>query len=269
MAWRTELYACFGVPIFLLAFLVAATFFVGASSKSLRIQDDDREWWARLGAWVLIAIIAWSAATTLVIFGPIAFLSFPRMLASVGGLSGLIAILIGRSSKTSAKEKPVDETRKKTSLAAGLVSRLLPLLAALFLAIFVTALSVATTGITQGLALTAEKLPQNNVKEWLTNVPEPGFGAYIENIYSNVKAPDAFTGAKIVHMNVLHHTSTWFVLGLGLSFLCFGLFMAKFINLNLFSLHAGYRNRMIRGFLGASRPDHERNANPFTGFDQA
>jgi hypothetical protein len=38
------------------------------------------------------------------------------------------------------------------------------------------------------------------------------------------------------------------------------------ININRFSLHALYRNRLIRAFLGASR---ERTPDPFTGFDEA
>jgi len=271
MAWTTELYACFAVPIFLLAFLVAATVFVGFSSKSLRIQDEDREWWSRMGAWVLIIIIAWSAANALVIFGPIALLNAPKLLASVGGLSGLAALMLGRSSKTSPKAKAADETSKKDSLVAGLVTRSLPLLALIFIAIFLTALSLATTSVMQGLALMARNLPES-VNGWLTNVPDvpkPGFGEYIKYIYPGIQSPDAFTGAKIVHMNVLHHTSVWFVLGFALLLFFFGLGLSRFINLNLFSLHAGYRNRMIRAFLGASRPDHERNPNPLTGFDPA
>jgi hypothetical protein len=70
-------------------------------------------------------------------------------------------------------------------------------------------------------------------------------------------------------MNVLHHTSIWFVLILGLAMFGYGMALSKVINLNLFSLHGGYRNRLIRAFLGASRPDLERNPNPFTGFDAA
>jgi len=38
------------------------------------------------------------------------------------------------------------------------------------------------------------------------------------------------------------------------------------VNINRFSLHALYRNRIIRGFLGASNPN--RNPNRFTGFDE-
>ncbi len=51
-----------------------------------------------------------------------------------------------------------------------------------------------------------------------------------------------------------------------LLFLAFGLLMAKLINLNMFSLHAGYRNRLVRAYLGASHTP--RKPNPFTGFDK-
>ena len=39
------------------------------------------------------------------------------------------------------------------------------------------------------------------------------------------------------------------------------------VNINRFSVHSLYRNRLIRGFLGASNP--KRAPNPFTGFDEA
>src|SRR5262249_34639671 len=39
---------------------------------------------------------------------------------------------------------------------------------------------------------------------------------------------------------------------------------AGFVNVNKFSLHAMYRNRLVRAYLGASR---DRKPNPFTGFD--
>ncbi len=46
--------------------------------------------------------------------------------------------------------------------------------------------------------------------------------------------------------------------------------MSLVININKFSLHSIYRNRLIRAYLGASRlPEYqeERRPNPFTGFD--
>ncbi|MDB6174282.1 MAG: conserved rane protein of unknown function [Chthoniobacteraceae bacterium] len=47
--------------------------------------------------------------------------------------------------------------------------------------------------------------------------------------------------------------------------LIIGLLMSFLINVNDFSLHAMYRNRLIRAYFGAARK--ERNAHPFTGFD--
>jgi Patatin-like phospholipase len=43
-----------------------------------------------------------------------------------------------------------------------------------------------------------------------------------------------------------------------------------FINVNRFSLHALYRNRLVRAFLGSARAtaDQAREPDPFTGFDQ-
>jgi hypothetical protein len=37
------------------------------------------------------------------------------------------------------------------------------------------------------------------------------------------------------------------------------------LDINLFSLHMFYRNRLVRCYLGASNAD--RRAHPFTGFD--
>jgi len=41
--------------------------------------------------------------------------------------------------------------------------------------------------------------------------------------------------------------------------------LGRHINVNRFSLHAVYRNRLVRAFLGSARP--ERTPDPFTGFD--
>ena len=46
---------------------------------------------------------------------------------------------------------------------------------------------------------------------------------------------------------------------------CAAFIVSWIVDLNEFSLHMFYRNRLVRCFLGA--PREERNANPFTGFD--
>ena len=63
----------------------------------------------------------------------------------------------------------------------------------------------------------------------------------------------------------------WWPLCLGLILFLFSLGASWFINVNRFSLHSMYRNRLVRGFLGAARAGvtgaDARNPDPFTGLD--
>jgi hypothetical protein len=61
------------------------------------------------------------------------------------------------------------------------------------------------------------------------------------------------------------HDVMWLVIAfLAISFVAF--LAWKSVNINRFSAHSIYRNRLIRGYLGASNP--KRAPNPFTGFDE-
>ena len=55
--------------------------------------------------------------------------------------------------------------------------------------------------------------------------------------------------------------------GLGVSSACLAMILGHVINLNHFSMHAVYRNRLIRAFLGSARPFAEGRPDRFTGFD--
>jgi hypothetical protein len=61
--------------------------------------------------------------------------------------------------------------------------------------------------------------------------------------------------------------SGWAMLAAAGSLAAIGFLMSAFIDINKYSLHAMYRNRLIRAYLGASRAKGERKPNPFTGFD--
>ena len=51
--------------------------------------------------------------------------------------------------------------------------------------------------------------------------------------------------------------------------LAVGVGLGRVISINQFSLHGMYRNRLVRTFLGVSRPKAERHPSAFTGFDAA
>jgi hypothetical protein len=64
------------------------------------------------------------------------------------------------------------------------------------------------------------------------------------------------------------HPAPWIPLAIGAVLALLGLIFGRRIDTNKFSLHAMYRARLIRAYLGASRPGGERDPDPFTGFDE-
>src|SRR5262245_13067443 len=251
------LYACFAPPLFLLMFLVAATVFIGLASYYT--TDADREWVARAGGWILIAIAVWTVVNGLVIFGPVGVIrlwnEFPNLLVSTGIGSGLITLIGGRSGATSAKKTEDDKT-KKPGLPEKLLNLGVPFTAVIFALIFVATLSLATAALT----------------EWIYNKLRPlELDAYLPNIFGwfNVKLTEITAGPLAQrHYEVLYQTPIWLALAILLILGVIGLVMGLFINVNKFSLHAAYRDRLVRAYLGASRSSNERRPNPFTGLDQ-
>jgi hypothetical protein len=287
------LYACFATPLFLATYFLATTFFVGISSRNLFgqdkdrdwkaelnkrmtnmrmgriyrafdlkarfgalvLDDEDREWLARFSAWTLIALLVWSAFHVMVIFGPIYLSQSPRLIAALGGVSGLLAILGGRSAKTPANEK---QAGKSGILASLNILALLSLLAFLFLIILIIVFSNATSLLTIWLSARWPAVwgpatlfsPPSATLSGFDGLP---FLAYQKEI------PFDLWAVYWVHW--------WASLLLGAILAVFGLIASRIINLNRFSLHAGYRERLIRAYLGATRKSDERRENPFTGFD--
>jgi hypothetical protein len=223
------LYVCFAAPAFLGLFLLSATIFVGATSRFT--TDADREWFARAGAWILLAGLIWVAVSAIVIFGPgILVSSTSAIIASlsIGSISGALTLLLGHSSKTKA------QSEEGGSPVTGIVLSVAPALFAIFILV---CLSLGTSWLIVELSSTAGKL--DDLKEFATL------------------------------LEVLHHSPLVVLLLVAAVFLAVGLTASLFINANKFSLHAAYRDRLIRAYLGASRAEAERKPNPFTGLDES
>jgi len=231
----TELYVCFAAPLLLFLFLLAATLFVGLSSYYT--TDADREWLARSGAWLLIAIAVRLAFSALVIYGPVALLSAVGWVSSIGGVSGLVTLFLGRSAKTKSKDQEGKDD--KTSI---LLDKLLVFAAPIFAASILVLLSLGTTLLVR----------------WVGDSLFPG---YTWPPLSGVPARAWWPASSIYY-------SPWkAVLAAFALLVAVGGCMGRFVDINSFSLHAAYRDRLIRAYLGASRGS-ERRPNPFTGFDE-
>lgn len=206
-----EFLVCFGVPLFLIIFLLSATLFVGLAVRFT--NDEDREWVSRLGAIILMFTLAWCLISTAVIYGPqILNRNWSGIISTVvGGISGLITLILGFSSKSPAKIE--GEPKKKKSFAAWFAPAIAAPLFVLFLVILIS---------------------------FLTDI-----------LIENVEIISRF-----------RHV-TWFVILASI-----GALMGVFININKFSIHSIYRERLIRAYLGASRTKKRLfTANSFTGLD--
>jgi hypothetical protein len=274
------LYIVFAVPLVILALLLQATVFVGGTG---RFNDDfDREWWGRAAAWVIIAAIGWIVVTAVVIYGPVGIYYAPRTIAALGGITGVMAIAAGRSGKTGANDNQKQKEGKPGLLSNIMASLTTPIFALILLA----ALSLATTLL---LRICLEKRqiivprPDQHVEvsflkrtSWTfeEKVKEPkvapkrvadlGTGEQkLKTIEHPAIEADKLDGLD--HLYVLENTplntSAALLVGAGL----FALLASWLIGVNRFSMHALYRDRIIRGYLAAS--NMTRKENPFTGFD--
>src|SRR5581483_10687840 len=232
---RSIEYAALAPGFVMGTFLLAATALVGLMSRWT--EDEDREWYARCGAWFLISGSMWTVFALLVLLGPVLLSHtwLSRGLAALGGVSGLVSVVGGWFTKQTRGDRGSSQASGKDRLMALVV----PGAGALFTAVIAIGLSALTSGLLGWLARTTGD-PVVVPARWRDHGWAVGpFG----------------------HVGVLVSTPVALVVAVALALTLVGLPAAGFINTNRFSLHAMYRNRLIRAYLGASNPD--RRANPF------
>ncbi len=242
VAHCAEWFATFAVPGVLTVFLLTATVFIGLASRFT--EEQDREWWGRTGSWVLIVMVIWAGLSAVVVFGPglIHWLT-PKVAASVGGLSGILTLVLGFSSRTTAQQA---EERSNVTVITDFAVRAA---APLFLFCVLIALTLGTS--------------------WQLDLLAHQYGRPLNDLADPKPIGEGIWSDPWGHNQVLHNTPLWMLCRFTLTVTLLGLLMSGLININRFSLHAMYRNRLIRAYLGASRTqaERERTFNPFTGFD--
>lgn len=220
------LFACLVPPLIIGTFLVAETIFVGLAS--FWTEDEDREWWGRSAAWLLIGGLMWMLLRILVLLGPAALAGLGALwgtaAAAGGGVAGVLAAFLGFIDKAADLTEAAGKTRRRWTLG----DLALGVLAPTFLVVLLALLSL---GLDHALS----------------------FG-----IVDTAKDGQIAVSAGIPMERLLLAAG-------GLA--AIGLLMSWCVNINKFSLHAMYRYRLIRAYLGAS--NLHRKPHPFTGFDPA
>lgn len=240
-------YVTVATPLLLVALSLAGCLFVGFASRILK--DEDREWLARAGAWVLLTVMCWMGISALVLILPTWAFTLPvwgkSAVAAIGTVAGWTSALTGSSSKT--KAEPEGKSANTSQPTSPLMSLVMKLAAPVFACAFLLGLVILTNWILKLSGLGGSSEWDEATRYWQVT-----------------KCPDCTWWD---HRALLEGTSWIANLVLGLAFLAFGWLMARFININKFSLQGMYRNRLIRAYLGAS--NLHRDASDFTGFAQS
>jgi hypothetical protein len=137
-----RLYTVLAIPAFTGVLLGATTVFVGMMSRYT--DDEDREWWARYGGWVLAVTISWAGMAGLVLYGP-DLLQRAWTAAMVTGVSGLWALIVGWSGATAAGDKTRASRSLKEKVTELVVTQTTTLAALVFILGFVALLSLAVS----------------------------------------------------------------------------------------------------------------------------
>jgi hypothetical protein len=251
----------FGPPLVILALVKPVALHIGLARR--HFTEMQREWWSRLGGWLIATGLVWLFLTGIALYGPYLLTRLNHWLLAGGGLAWLATtgwgLLTAKSAKTSAKTGAPG--------AGGINERLLGLVPWVFV---IGLIGLVSLGLQKGLEtppaqgfLSAQSAAMVNLSGVETSPQTTG-----------AKPPALSTCDKIAAelASVSGRKATAVALALGAIFLLLG----WRIDINLFSFHNFYRNRLTRCYLGASRacwPEGEhddcRKPNPFTGFDSA
>src|SRR5882724_5250387 len=232
-------YVCFAPALILAVLLLVNFLFTGLTSWVT--EDEDREWWGRSAAWILITIFGWIVVNVIVLWGAQAISATPNrlgvflgdvkatpeakgLLGAFGGVTGIVGAVL------TVRSKLIDKLGQKAGLQWVLV---------VVAVVFFVLLSIV---ISWGLVLVGSEPWAQHATAWLLGGKQ-----------WQITDPNSWQVQLFVVV---------FLTG---AMLLFGIVIGFFINANKSSLHATYRNRLIRAYLAASRAT--RRPNLFTGFD--
>jgi hypothetical protein len=228
-AFHLSHFVALGLPMMLLGFSFAGALFIGLTSRVL--LDEDREWFSRAAAWLTLFILVWSAIGSLVLLAP-EYALMPdyhsegrRWIQSGLTLLGALSGWGAAAGGFSSKSKARKDQREQ-EIQPWYIKLALRLAPPTFLLLYFVGLALFTNFVLAKTGLVRS--------------------AWWE------------------HGHLVDTAPLWANGLVAAVFLLLSLFSARYININLFSIHAMYRNRLIRAFLGASNP--KRNASLFTGF---
>jgi hypothetical protein len=219
-----------GVPWVIMAQLAAGIVFVGLTSTGNK-ADADREWLGRAGGWLTAGAIVWAIMAVLVFAGGYLVQYAADLghlgLVKAGGVTGIISGLVTAFLGSSSKTSAKSSRGDQGGATTIVYNLALAVAGPVFAAILIIGLSAFLDHLLFADALAAKL---QLIKDVTSTYP----------------------------------ILLWLIIGLVITG-AIAWIASRSVNVNRFSLHALYRNRLIRCYLGAS--NEKRAPDLFSGFD--
>ena len=277
-----------------LAHLLLSTLYVGF--RYAGFQDDaDREWLARLSAVSVFPALLWAGFALICLFLPLVFIAnvwslsptIDGLVKVLGAISGFVAVLGGKSASL---KLDISDAAPKSNLTKA-YELAIQLATLFFIAFLFMVLAYLERMIAEKLVSTAEHHGTlSGIARFL--IPRilvflTGFvPIYVLWYFLSRQTPALLLAVLLLFLfsafgysadpiaqwviDPTHSASMKVLMAQG--FIAAGLFLiitvaSMKIDVNRFSMHGVYRNRLVRAFLGGARAG--RKSDPFTDFDPA
>ncbi len=261
--------AVLGTGAMMLIILLAGTVHMGLAGRGCK--DLMREWWARLGGYLMLLTLGWIMLAGSCAFGPllVRWVLFKLKWGSIVPAALWVAhnylgVKAASSSKTSGQDaKAVSANGADDSWIVKLFKtpRVLDLIATMAPYVFgmgLILLLVTAVHIVSGMFSD----PTSTVLLW--NVRHSVW-SFCCKLPPAVAPVDDWPGLTSLYWRIQWEACPWRLLMVGTCLAAASVFLSWRVDVNDFSLHHFYRNRLVRCYLGASNP--VRKPQPFTGFD--
>jgi len=263
--WLPWAVLCCGPPLILISLSLAMILLIGLMGHDL--EDDSREWLGRLRAWTFIYTMAWLLITGISIYGPwVIYWARSTKALSIGAIWGAISasgLFAGKSAKTDGQSSGAPDWK---DLARDAITRIAPFV---FIIGFATAIAFGVHELvspaagdlspeSHPISITLATSPQPVTLSVGAKPTPPGHFEKRERSYAQdlCKANVGFWAPT--NIDFFNLGSLFALVTLG------GLLLSWRVDINDFSMHHFYKNRLVRCYLGASR--HDPKSDPFTGF---
>ena len=234
-----------GIALMLLAIVCVVGVFIGLAGTAL--SDEQREWWSRLGAWFAQTIVVWLVVSAVCFFMPL-WIAMLGLKVAAAGIGWAAITSAGVKLAFSAKSGRDGAEESSQNWFYTLLLKLAP--------------PVFVLGVLSGVSFALFW----GIESLVSWKPAWFAGRNLDHQLCCTNLPISFESMKANYWPLMYPGSLAPIfLMLGLLGVC--LLVAWRVDINEFSMHHFYKNRLVRAYLGASRARSHRYPNAFTGFD--